>query len=242
MENFKIIAGPCSVESEKQIIEIAKAVKQAGATHLRGSAFKLRTRPSDFQGLGKEALKYLAKAKAETGLMVVSEISDLRLIDLYSDIDILQVGERSMQNTDLLKELGKYGKPVVLKRGRASTLDELLSASEYISGEGNKNIILCERGIRTFETATRNTMDISAIPVLHKMTDYSVIADPSHGTGRADIVEAMSLAAVAAGADGLLIEVHTDPKSALSDSRQAITPTEFADIVKKINKIREALK
>jgi len=229
------------VESEKQIIEIAKAVKEAGASHLRGSAFKLRTRAADFQGLGKEALKYLIKAKEETGLPVVTEISDVRLLDLYQDIDFLQVGERSMQNTDLLKELGKFGKPVVLKRGRACTLEELLCSAEYITSQGNDKVILCERGIRTFETKTRNTMDISAIPALHTMTDLKVLADPSHATGRADLVEPMALAAVSAGADGLMIEVHCNPKEALSDSKQAITPAELKTIIDKVNKVKAAL-
>ena len=242
MENFQIIAGPCSVESEKQIIEIAKAVKKAGATYLRGSAFKLRTHANDFQGLGAQALKYLSEAKAETGLKTVTEISDLRLLDLYDDVDVLQVGERSMQNTDLLKELGKLKKPVILKRGRACTIEELLASAEYIIAGGNNDVTLCERGIRTFETATRNTMDISAIPLLHSMTDLKIIADPSHATGRADLVEAMSMAAVAAGADGLLIEVHTNPKEALSDANQAITPEALEVLIKKINKIRDAIK
>ena len=242
MDSFTVIAGPCSVESEHQIIEIAKEVKKAGATYLRGSAFKLRTHAKDFQGLGKDALKYLAKAKAETGLKIVSEISDIRLIDLYTDVDVLQVGERSMQNTDLLKELGKINKSVILKRGRGSTIEELLASAEYILEGGNKDVILCERGIRTFENATRNTMDISAIPMLHTMTDLSVIADPSHATGNAKLVEAMSLAAVAAGADGLLIEVHNNPAQALSDAKQAITPEEFSTLMNKVQKVREAIK
>lgn len=237
-----VIAGPCSVESEKQIIEIACAVKDAGANYLRGSAFKLRTHVNDFQGLGKDALKFLVKAGEESGLKTVSEISDIRLIDLYKDIDILQVGERSMQNTDLLKELGKIDKPVILKRGRACTIEELLASAEYILSGGNKNVILCERGIRTFETATRNTMDISAIPLLHSMTNLKVIADPSHATGRADLVEAMSLASVAAGADGLLIEVHNDPSSAKSDANQAITPEEFSNLMIKVKYVRNAIK
>ncbi len=242
MDDFLVIAGPCSVESEEQIITIAKAVKEAGATYLRGSAFKLRTHASDFQGLGEDALKYLSIAKAETGLKTVSEISDIRLIDLYEDVDVLQIGERSMQNTDLLKELGKQNKPVILKRARAATIEELLASAEYILDGGNKNVILCERGIRTFENATRNTMDISAIPLLHTMTDLNVIADPSHATGKANLVESMSLAAVAAGADGLLIEVHNNPAIALSDANQAITPEEFSILMKKVQKIREAIK
>lgn len=242
MENFQVIAGPCSVESENQIIEIAKAVKKAGATYLRGSAFKLRTHAGDFQGLGKEALIFLANAKKETGLKTVSEISDIRLIDLYEDVDVLQVGERSMQNTDLLKELGKINKPIILKRGRSATVEELLASAEYILNGGNTNIILCERGIRTFENATRNTMDVSAIPLLHSMTNLNVIADPSHATGRSDLVEAMSLACVAAGANGLLIEVHNDPPHALSDAKQAITPEEFSVLMTKVLKIREAIK
>ncbi len=241
MNNFYVIAGPCSVENEHQIIDIAKAVKEAGATHLRGSAFKLRTHVTDFQGLGKEALKFLVKAKEETGLKCVSEISDIRLIDLYSDIDILQVGERSMQNTDLLKELGKINKPVILKRGRAATIEELLASAEYILAGGNKDVILCERGIRTFENATRNTMDISSIPLLHSMSELKIIADPSHATGRAELVESMSLACVAAGADGLLIEVHNDPANALSDAKQAITPNEFSRLMNKVLKVKEAL-
>lgn len=242
MENFQIIAGPCSVESEKQIIEIAKAVKKAGATYLRGSAYKLRTHVNDFQGLGANGLKYLSEAKAETGLKIVTEISDVRLLDLYDDIDVLQVGERSMQNTDLLKELGKTKKSILLKRGRACTIEELLASAEYILAGGNEDITLCERGIRTFEPLTRNTMDVSSIPLLHKMTNLKVIADPSHATGRADLVEAMSMACVAAGADGLLIEVHNNPKEALSDANQAITPDELTVLINKINKIRDAIK
>lgn len=241
MNDFEIIAGPCSVESEKQIIEIALAVKEAGATFLRGSAFKVRTDPSTFQGLGPNGLKYLAKAKEESGLPTVSEISDIRMIDLYKDVDVLQVGERSMQNTDLLKELAKGDKPILLKRGRACTLEELLFSAKYLTDGGNPNVILCERGIRTFETATRNTLDLSAIGALHAMSVFKVFADPSHGTGRRDLVESMALAAVAAGADGIMVEVHNDPDKALSDGKQAITPETLKRIVKKAKEIRKII-
>lgn len=241
MKDFEIIAGPCSVESEKQIIEIALAVKEAGATFLRGSAFKLRTCPDSFQGLGPDGIKFLIKAKEESGLPVISEISDVRLIDLYQDVDVLQVGERSMQNTDLLKELSKVDKPILLKRGRACTIEELLYSAQYLTDGGNKNVILCERGIRTFETATRNTMDISAIGALHALCNFKVFADPSHGTGRRDLVESMALAAVAAGADGIMLEVHNNPDKAYSDAMQAITPETLKSIVKKALKIRKAI-
>ena len=229
------------MESEKQIIEIALAVKEAGATFLRGSAFKVRTSPQSFQGLGPDGLKFLIKAKEESGLPVVSEISDVRLIDLYKDVDVLQVGERSCQNTDLLKELGKVDKPILLKRGRACTIEELLFSAQYIADGGNKNVILCERGIRTFETATRNTLDLSAIGALRALCSYKVFADPSHGTGRRDLVESMALASVAAGADGIMLEVHNNPDAALSDAMQAITPETLKRIINKTKKIKDII-
>ena len=241
MEELKIIAGPCSVESEKQIIEIALKVKNAGANFLRGGAYKIRTHADSFQGLGAEGLKMLVKAGKESGLKTVSEVTEIRSLDLFEEIDVIQVGERNMQNTDLLKELGKLKKTILLKRGRGCTIDELLASCEYILGGGNEDIWLCERGIRTFETATRNTLDLSAIPVLHERCSFPVIADPSHGTGHAEYVESMTLAAVAAGADGVEIEVHTDPENALSDGFQAITPDDLKRITEKIHKIRDII-
>ncbi|MDO4289041.1 MAG: 3-deoxy-7-phosphoheptulonate synthase [Eubacterium sp.] len=225
--NFHVFSGPCSIESEEQIIEVATRVKAAGATVLRGGAFKPRTSPYAFQGMAADGIELLLKAKKVTGLPIVSEIMNIALIDLFADVDILQVGARNMQNFDLLKALGHSKKPVLLKRGLANTIEELLMSAEYIMAGGNDNIILCERGIRTFETATRNTLDISAVPVLKKLTHLPVIVDPSHGCGKAELVEPMSMAALAAGADGLIIEVHNDPANALCDGPQSLTPDQF---------------
>lgn len=237
-----IIAGPCSVESEEQITEIAQMVKKAGATMLRGGAFKPRTSPYSFQGLGKEGIDLLVKAKKKTGLPVVSEITDISQLEYFNDVDIIQVGARNMQNFSLLKELGaNTKKPILLKRGMSNTVRELLLSAEYIMKEGNENIILCERGIRTFETATRNTMDISAIPVLKSMTNLPVIADPSHGTGLSSLVTPMSMAAIAAGANGLIIEVHNRPENAVSDGVQALNISEFSNLVTKINKLNNCI-
>ena len=233
---FSIIAGPCSVESEEQLVGIAKAVKESGATMLRGGAFKPRTSPYAFQGLGAEGLRLLEIAKQETGLPIVTEIMNINTLDLFQNVDLIQVGARNMQNFDLLKELGKTKKPILLKRGLANTLQELLMSAEYIMSEGNENVILCERGIRTFETYTRNTMDISAIPVLHELSHLPVIADPSHATGKARLVSSMSCAAVAAGADGLMIEVHNDPAKAKCDGAQSLTPDQFDELMGFIRK------
>lgn len=238
---FQVIAGPCSVENHDQIITVAKAVKASGATLLRGGAFKPRTSPYSFQGLHGEGIKLLLEAKAETGLPIVSEIMDIKDLDLFADVDVLQVGARNMQNFELLKELGHCKKPILLKRGMANTMKELLMSAEYIMAGGNENVILCERGIRTFETYTRNTLDISAVPVLHEYTHLPVIVDPSHSTGYSRYVASVSLAAVAAGADGLIIEVHNDPPHALCDGNQSLTPAQFDDLMKKIAKIREAI-
>jgi len=230
----QIIAGPCSVESEKQLMETAIACKQAGATMLRGGAFKPRTSPYSFQGLREEGIKLLLKAKKETGLPVVTEIMSLAHIDMFTDVDVIQVGARNMQNFELLKELGRCDKPVLLKRGLSSTLEELLMSAEYIMSEGNSKVILCERGIRTFETMTRNTLDISAVALLKQRSHLPMVVDPSHATGLVKLVEPMSLAAVAAGCDGLEIEVHCDPKSALSDGAQQLTPKAFCGVMEKI--------
>ncbi len=239
--SFKFIAGPCSVESEEQICAIAEAVKAAGASMLRGGAFKPRTSPYSFQGMGVDGIKLLEAAKKKTGLPIVTEITDISLLEAYENVDVIQVGARNMQNFELLKELGKTQKTVLLKRGFGSTVDELLMSAEYIMAEGNKNVILCERGIRTFENSTRNTFDISAIALLKEKTHLPVIADPSHASGRASLVKPLTLAACAAGADGAMIEVHYDPENALSDGIQAITPEEFAIIVGKSAAIRKAV-
>lgn len=239
---FAVIAGPCSVESEKQIIEIATLVKKSGASMLRGGAYKPRTSPYDFQGLEAKGIELLLKAKSETGLPIVSEILDASNLDLFEDVDVLQVGARNMQNYSLLKALGRTNKPVLLKRGISATYSELLTSAEYILSEGNPNVILCERGIRTFETYTRNTMDISAIPSLKYLSHLPVIADPSHACGRSEFVQALSLSAVAAGSDGLMVEVHTNPDTAVSDGRQSITPQQLSELIKKINSIRESIK
>lgn len=238
---FATIAGPCSVESEEQIIEVAQAVKASGATILRGGAFKPRTSPYAFQGMKGEGIQLLLKAKEATGLPIVTEIMNISTLDLFADVDIIQVGARNMQNFDLLKELGKTNKPILLKRGLANTIQELLMSAEYIMSEGNENIILCERGIRTFETATRNTLDLSAVPVLHNLTHLPVVVDPSHATGKANLVAPMAYAAVASGADGLMIEVHNNPSCALCDGAQSLTPPQFDEIAHHIQKIREAI-
>ena len=238
---FAMIAGPCSVESEEQIVAVAKAVKESGATMLRGGAFKPRTSPYAFQGMGPEGLRLLELAKQETGLPIVTEIMNINTLDLFDNVDVIQVGARNMQNFDLLKELGKTKKAILLKRGLANTLQELLMSAEYIMSEGNENIILCERGIRTFETYTRNTMDISAIPVLHELSHLPVVADPSHATGKSRLVSSMACASVAAGADGLMIEVHSDPEHALCDGAQSLTPAQFDDVSRRVRAIREAM-
>ncbi len=235
--NFNIIAGPCSIESHDQICSVAKSVKEAGATLLRGGAFKPRTSPYAFQGLRDEGLKLLLAAKKETGLPVVTEIMDLSQLDLFSDVDVIQVGARNMQNFELLKELSKSDKTILIKRGLANTLEELLMSAEYVMAGGNENVVLCERGIRTFETATRNTLDISAIPMLKKMSHLPIIVDPSHATGKASLVMPMSLAATAAGADGLMIEVHNDPVHALCDGPQSLTPEAFCEVVTAVNAV-----
>lgn len=240
--NFALIAGPCSVESEEQIIDVAKSVKTAGASILRGGAYKPRTSPYAFQGLKEEGLRLLEKAKQATGMPIITEIMNVRTLDYFENVDIIQVGARNMQNFDLLQELGKTNKPILLKRGLANTLQELLMSAEYIMSEGNENIILCERGIRTYETYTRNTLDLSAVPVLHELTHLPVVVDPSHATGKASLVPSMALAAVACGADGLMIEVHNDPKCALCDGAQSLTPAQFSDLTTSIQKIREVIK
>ncbi len=239
--NFAVIAGPCSVESQEQIMEVAESVKMSGAGLLRGGAFKPRTSPYDFQGLKEEGIKFLLQAKKLTGLPVVTEIMDQSLLDLYADVDVIQVGARNMQNFELLKELGRSDKPILLKRGVGSTVEELLMSAEYIVSGGNENIILCERGIRTFETSTRNTLDLSVIPMLHSMTRFPVVVDPSHATGRAELVCPMAMAATAAGADGLMIEVHNEPAHALCDGEQSLTPDQFKITMKKVKRVREVV-
>ena len=240
--HFAVIAGPCSVESESQIIEVATAVKEAGADILRGGAFKTRTSPYTFQGMKDEGIRLLLEAKKVTGLPIITEIVNIRTLELFEDVDIIQVGARNMQNFDLLQELGKTKKPILLKRGLANTLQELLMSAEYIMREGNENIMLCERGIRTYETYTRNTLDLSAIPVLHELSHLPVVADPSHATGKASLVPQMALAAAAAGADAIMVEVHNNPACALCDGPQALTPEQFKDLNQKIRKVREAIK
>ena len=239
--NFAVIAGPCSVETEEQIIEVAEAVKASGASMLRGGAFKPRTSPYDFQGLKAEGLKLLLMAKKATELPIITEIMNQDHLELFFDVDVIQVGARNMQNFELLKELGRTRKTILLKRGLANTIKELLMSAEYIMSGGNENIILCERGIRTFETYTRNTLDLSVIPVLHNLTHLPVIVDPSHATGHSDLVEPMAMAATAGGADGIMIEVHNNPPLALCDGPQSLTPAQFDEAMKKIMKIREVL-
>ncbi len=239
--NFAIMAGPCSIESEEQIIEVAKAVKAAGAKLLRGGAFKPRTSPYDFQGMGGDGIKLLLEAKKETGLPIVTEIMNANHLPLFEEVDLIQVGARNMQNFELLKELGKTNKPILLKRGLANTMKEWLMSAEYIMAGGNENIILCERGIRTFETYTRNTLDLSAVPMLNELTHLPVIVDPSHATGIARMVEPMSYSAVAAGADGLMIEVHNNPEKALCDGAQSLTPKQFSGITENVFKIHDMM-
>lgn len=239
--NFCMIAGPCSVETEAQIIEVAEKVKQAGADILRGGAFKPRTSPYDFQGLGGEGIRLLLEAKKATGLPIVTEIMSTQYLDLFADIDVIQVGARNMQNFDLLKELGKTNKPILLKRGLANTLKEFLMSAEYIMSEGNQNVILCERGIRTFDTYARNTLDLTAVPVLHELSHLPVIVDPSHATGKVQLVPPMAMAAVACGADGVMVEVHNDPMHALCDGAQSLKPEQFADLAEKMRIVRKAV-
>ena len=237
--NFAIIAGPCSVESPEQIIEVARKVKEAGASILRGGAFKPRTSPYDFQGLKADGIEYLLEAKKITGMPIITEIMNANHLPLFEQVDIIQVGARNMQNFDLLKELGHTRKPILLKRGLANNLKELLMSAEYIMAGGNENVILCERVIRTFETYTRNTLDISAVPMLRELTHLPVVVDPSHASGIARLVKPLAMAAAAAGADGVMIEVHNDPVHALCDGAQSLTPEQFADTADKIRKIRE---
>lgn len=239
--NFAVMAGPCSVENHQQIEEVATAVKAAGANILRGGAFKPRTSPYDFQGLKHEGIELLEHAKQQTGLPIVTEIMNPNHLPMFEHVDLIQVGARNMQNFELLKELGRQDKPVLLKRGMASTIKEWLMSAEYIMAGGNENVILCERGIRTFETYTRNTLDLSAIPVLKELTHLPVIVDPSHATGVARYVKSMAVAAAAAGADGLMIEVHNNPSKALCDGAQSLTPQQFSEVMEAVNKIREVI-
>ncbi len=239
--HFAMIAGPCSVESREQIISVAKSVKAAGATMLRGGAFKPRTSPYDFQGLKADGIELLLEAKRETGLPIVTEIMNANHLPLFEDVDVIQVGARNMQNFELLKELGRIRKPVLLKRGLANTLKELLMSAEYVMAGGNENVILCERGVRTFETTTRNTLDLSAVPALHELTHLPVVVDPSHATGVARYVKPMALAATACGADGLIIEVHNDPPHALCDGAQSLRPEQFEDVARCVFQIRQTV-
>ena len=239
--NFCFIAGPCSVETHEQIIQVAKGVKAAGANILRGGAFKPRTSPYDFQGLGQLGIEMLVEAKKETGLPIITEVMNINQLPLFENVDIIQVGARNMQNFDLLKEVGKLQKPILLKRGLCSTMKEWLMSAEYIMSEGNEQVILCERGIRTYETYTRNTLDLSAVPMLKNLSHLPVVVDPSHATGQARLVKPMALAAAAAGADGLMIEVHNDPKNAWCDGAQSLTPDQFADVAKRVKLILEAI-
>ncbi|MCR5751160.1 MAG: 3-deoxy-7-phosphoheptulonate synthase [Kiritimatiellae bacterium] len=239
---FAVIAGPCSVETEEQIVGIAKAVKAAGATMLRGGAFKPRTSPYAFQGLGEEGLRLLSLAKKETGLPIVTELMEFKDIEHFNDVDVIQIGARNMQNFNLLKEVGAYTKkPILLKRGMSATLQELLMSAEYIMASGNPNVILCERGIRTFETALRNTLDLGVVTVLHRLSHLPVVVDPSHATGHAWMVDSVAVAATAIGADGLIIEVHNDPPHAKCDGAQSQTPEMFAGTMKRIKAIRQAI-
>lgn len=240
-DNFTLIAGPCSVESKEQIIEVAKSVKASGATILRGGAFKPRTSPYAFQGMGAEGIELLLAAKKETGLPIVTEIMESSQLELCDEVDIIQVGARNMQNFELLKKLGKIDKPILLKRGLSATYQELLMSAEYIMAGGNRNVILCERGIRTFERMTRNTLDISAVPMLKEETHLPVIIDPSHAAGMYRMVEPLSLAGTAAGAHGIIIEVHNDPEHALCDGPQSLRPEAFEKVAKKVFKLRQAM-
>ena len=237
--DFVVIAGPCSVESEKQILDTARAVKAAGADMLRGGAFKPRTSPYAFQGLGIQGLKILEKARKETGLPIVTEVVDPRDVSWVAEFaDVLQIGTRNMQNFSLLKEVGRAGRPVLLKRGMYSTLEEWLNCAEYVLSEGNPDLILCERGIRTFETYTRNTLDLSAVPAIKELSHLPIIIDPTHSTGRISLIPSMSMAAVAAGADGMMVEVHNKPQEALCDADQALTPDMFANMMKRLRPLK----
>lgn len=240
--NFAVMAGPCSVESEEQIIEVAKDVQSSGAAMLRGGAFKPRTSPYSFQGMGVQGLKLLLEAKAETGLPIVTELMSPKYCELFEEkVDLVQIGARNMQNFDLLKEVGKMSKPVLLKRGLSSTYEEWIMSAEYIMSEGNQNVILCERGIRTFENYTRNTLDVSAIPAIKRMSHLPIVVDPSHAGGYSWLVEPLALAAIAAGADGLIIEVHNNPAKALCDGQQSLTPIQFDELMEKAQKMTAML-
>ena len=237
-DNLALIAGPCSVESEEQVIEIAKAVKASGANMLRGGAFKPRTSPYSFQGLGLEGLEILCAAREETGLPIVTELMSPEYLEIFDEkVDLIQIGARNMQNFDLLKELGQLDRPILLKRGLNATYEEWIMSAEYIMASGNENVILCERGIRTFESYTRNTLDLQSIPVLRKLTHLPIIVDPSHAGGKWWLVDSMAMAAVAAGADGLIIEVHNDPESALCDGAQSLKPKKYDELIKKVSQI-----
>ena len=240
--NFAVMAGPCSVESEEQIVSIAKSVSAAGAAMLRGGAFKPRTSPYSFQGMGVDGLKLLLEAKAETGMPIVTELMGPQYCELFEEkVDLVQIGARNMQNFDLLKEVGKMSKPVLLKRGLANTYEEWIMSAEYIMAGGNENVILCERGIRTYESYTRNTLDVAAIPAIKRMSHLPIIVDPSHSGGYAWLVEPLTLAAVAAGADGLIIEVHNDPKHAKCDGQQSLTPDQFGALMGKVSKLADMM-
>ncbi len=241
-KDFIMIAGPCSIENRTQTLETSRILKDLGVDILRGGAFKARTSPYDFQGLGEEGLRIIKDVKEELGLPVISEVLDTRDVELVSGyVDILQIGSRNMQNFSLLKEVGRSEKPVMLKRGMSSTLEEWLNCAEYILSEGNKNVILCERGIRTFEKFTRNTVDISAVPAIKNISHLPVFVDPSHGTGRVDLIESVSLASVAAGADGLMIEVHYKPEEAVSDRLQAMHPEKYSILINKVRKLSKSI-
>lgn len=239
--SLALIAGPCSVESEEQICQVAQRVKASGATFLRGGAFKPRTSPYAFQGMKAEGLELLREAKKLTGLPIVTEIMSMEHIGLFEDVDIIQVGARNMQNFELLKQLGKLRRPILLKRGLANTIEELLMSAEYIMAEGNEQVILCERGIRTYETMTRNTLDISAVPVIKRLSHLPVVVDPSHASGVNWLIEPLAVAAAAVGADGLIIEVHNDPSHALCDGAQSITPDQFDSLAKKVRKVSQTV-
>lgn len=241
-QELQVMAGPCAVESKEQLLEVAEAVKSAGAKILRGGAFKPRTSPYSFDGLKEQGLKIMAEAREQTGLAIVSEVMDTRDVPLVADyVDIVQIGARNMQNFNLLREVGKIRKPVLLKRGLSATIEEWIMAAEYILAGGNEQVIFCERGIRTFETFTRNTQDISAIPIIKELTHLPIIVDPSHGTGKWNLVEPMAKAAIAAGADGLMIEVHPEPLKALSDGPQSLKPEKFAELMVKMKRIAQAV-
>lgn len=239
--NFAVIAGPCSVESHDQILDVAQSVKKSGATLLRGGAFKPRTSPYDFQGLQADGLELLKEAKKATGMPIVTEIMNANHLPLFEDVDLIQVGARNMQNFELLKELGRIRKPILLKRGLANTMKELLMSAEYIMAGGNEQIILCERGVRTFETYTRNTLDLAAVPMLKELSHLPVVVDPSHACGISRLVKPMALAAAAAGADGLMIEVHNNPAKALCDGAQSLTPAQFDDVMRGVDRVREVV-